>query len=90
MSITSATFNGKTVDPVLQADGRYLIRVEGVEAYNLNQVLAIGGTAGDEAFSISARPLDYAGIVLSGDYDGLSKNAMAALYHYYFWSNQVR
>jgi hypothetical protein len=73
----------------LQDDGRYRVRVEGIKAYHLNGELVIKGKAGDYAFTIWIRPLQYARTILNGDYDTVSKDAMAALYYYYYWSYKV-
>lgn len=55
----------------------------------LNGELVIKGKAVDYAFTIWIRPLQYARTILNGDYDTVSKDAMAALYYYYYWSYEV-
>ena len=84
VAVTSAVFDGKTYNAEQQSDGRYLVRIPGIAAHKLGDPVTITGTAGGEAFTVSASALSYAYTVLSSSSTGAdAKNAMAALYEYH-------
>ena len=78
---------GKTttaaVTPVKQSDGRYMIRVTGISAHKLGDMMTITGTAGKQ-FEIQVSALSYVRSVLNSDSQSVyAKNCVAALYKYY-------
>ena len=84
----STTFNGKTYEGVRQSNGRYRVRIPGISAHLLGNMLNITGTASDgensSDISIKVSPLSYAYTVLNNEaFDTDAKNAMAAFYGYY-------
>ena len=91
VTVSSAKFDNSDTnyEAELQPDGRYRIHIEGLKTYQLNNDLIIKGTADDYAYTFWVRPIQYATIVLNGDYDSVYKEAMAALYYYYDWSTKV-
>ena len=90
VTVSSAKFDNSDInyEAEIQADGRYRIHIEGLKTYQLNNDLIIKGTADDYAYTVWVRPIQYATIVLNGDYDSVYKEAMAALYYYYDWSTR--
>ena len=73
----------KTVAPVKQSDGRYLIRVSGISAHKLGDMMTITGTAGT-AFEVSVCALSYVRSVLnSTSTSEAAKNGLSSLYAYY-------
>ena len=73
----------KKVTPVKQSDGRYLIRISGISAHKLGDMMTITGTAGKK-FTVQVSALSYVRSVLNnaGSTEA-AKNCMAALYRYY-------
>ena len=73
----------KTVTPVKQSDGRYLIRVSGISAHKLGDMMTVSGTAG-KAFEVQVCALSYVRSVLnSTSTSEAAKNGLASLYAYY-------
>ena len=73
----------KTVTPVKQSDGRYLIRVSGISAHKLGDMMTVSGTAG-KAFEVQVCALSYVRSVLnSTSTSEAAKNGLSSLYAYY-------
>ena len=73
----------KTVTPEKQSDGRYLIRVSGISAHKLGDMMTISGTAG-KAFEVQVCALSYVRSVLnSTSTSEAAKNGLSSLYAYY-------
>ena len=73
----------KKVTPVKQSDGRYLIRISGISAHKLGDMISITGTAGKD-FTVQVSALSYVRSVLNNSGSTTAaKNCMAALYSYY-------
>ncbi len=75
--------NTKKVTPVKQSDGRYLIRIPGISAHKLGDMITITGTAG-KTFTVRVSALSYVRSVLNNFYaTTAAKNCLASLYMYY-------
>ena len=74
----------KEVTPVKQSDGRYLIRISGISAHKLGDMIIISGTAGNP-FWVYVSALSYARSVLynSSASGKAAKDCMCAMYAYY-------
>ena len=73
----------KTVAPVKQSDGRYLIRISGISAHKLGDTISISGEAG-KMFTVEVSALSYVRSVLNNSTSTeMAKNALSALYAYY-------
>ena len=73
----------KKVTPVKQSDGRYLIRISGISAHKLGDMIEITGKAGKD-FTVQVSALSYVRSVLNNSGSTTAaKNCMAALYKYY-------
>ena len=71
------------VTPVKQADGRYLIRVAGISAHKLGDMLEIEGEAG-KPFTVQVCALSYVRSVLNNAVSTeAAKNGLSSLYAYY-------
>ncbi|MBR3416478.1 MAG: hypothetical protein IKH09_07285, partial [Clostridia bacterium] len=68
---------------VRQENGRYLIEVEPLPAYKLDEARAIHVLAGDGEARIDVSPLSYAYAVLETSNDAAARFAVTALYRYY-------
>ena len=85
----SATFKDETYNGELQSDGRYRVRIPGISAHLLGEMLKISGTATNGADSssitINVSPLSYVYAVLTGgdSFNKAAKDAMSAFYSYY-------
>ena len=79
----SAEFGGKTYEAVKQNDGRYLVRIPGISAHQLGDMITITGNAGG-AFTVKVSALSYTRSVLnSGAAGKAAKDGVSALYAYY-------
>ena len=79
----SAKYNGKTYAAVKQGDGRYLVRIPGISAHQLGDMITVEGSAGG-AFKVIVSALSYARSVLnSAGSNKAAKDGMSALYRYY-------
>ena len=79
----SANYNGKTYAAVKQGDGRYLVRIPGISAHQLGDMITVEGSAGG-AFKVIVSALSYARSVLnSAGSNKAAKDGMSALYRYY-------
>ena len=79
----SAEFGGKTYEAVKQNDGRYLVRIPGISAHQLGDMITITGNAGG-AFTVKVSALSYTRSVLnSGTAGKAAKDGVSALYAYY-------
>ena len=70
-----------------QADGSYVLRLDGIPAHRLGDWFQVSGTADSNSFSMEVCPLSYVRTVLwtsdeTSD-DNLAKDAMAAFLEYY-------
>ena len=73
----------KTVVPEKQSDGRYMIRISGISAHRLGDMMTISGTAG-KMFTIQVSGLSYVRSVLSSTASTeAAKNCLSSLYAYY-------
>lgn len=79
----SATFAGKTYTSQKESSTVYVIRIPGIKASQLGNVITVSGTA-NGSFTIQVSALSYVRSVLnSNDYGEDAKNTVAALYKYY-------
>ena len=84
----SAAFRGTTYVGRRQSDGRYRVRIPGISAHLLGDMLTITGTAthgtDSSPVTISVSPLSYVYAALnSASFDKTAKDAMSAFYGYY-------
>ena len=72
----------KTVTPEKQSDGRYMIRISGISAHRLGDMMTITGTAG-KMFTIQVSALSYVRSVLDNSTTQTAENCLSAMYAYY-------
>ena len=73
----------KTVTPVKMSDGRYRIRISGVQAHQLGDMITISGVAG-KPFTVQVSALSYVRSVLNNAGSSeAAKNCLASMYAYY-------
>lgn len=78
-----ATYKGKRIEGKRLSDTKYRIRVTGVRAQDLGELIEVGGTA-DGDYSMRCSALSYAyGIMEKDAYGACGNDFMSALYNYH-------
>jgi hypothetical protein len=86
----TAEWNGNTYYAEKQGDGAYIIKIPGIKASQLADVIAITGSAGGD-FTAQVSALAYARSILNSDVmNANAKNAVSALYYYWRTADAYR
>ncbi|MCR4951016.1 MAG: Ig-like domain-containing protein, partial [Solobacterium sp.] len=87
----TASLNGKTFNAEKQNDGTYIIRITGIKASQLGDVIMISGNEGQ--FTVTVSALAYVRSILNSESykdNEKAQNAMAALYNFYIYTKNYQ